>query len=257
MFGKDNSELIQSWHVFFKKQTDMDSKGTTIAIIAASVLLSSSIFFVGIQVKDMTAAIFGAPGGLAAAPAPVPAPSAAPAADNKGPVDVKLSADDHIKGDKNAPVTIIEYSDFECPFCGRFYSDTLGQIEDTYIKTGKAKLVYRHFPLSFHQSAMPAAIASECAADQGKFWEMHDAIFDNQTAIGSDDLKKRAAQMGLDTTKFNKCFDGREHESEIRTEMAEGSQFGVSGTPGFFVNGQSVSGAQPFEVFKSIIESAL
>lgn len=255
MFGKDNSKLIQLRHVFFKKQTDMNSKGTTIAIIAASVLLSSSIFFVGIQVKDMTAAIFGTPGERAAAPAP--APEAKPADNDSGPVDVELRADDHIKGDKNAPVVIVEYSDFECPFCGRFYSDTLGQVEDTYIKTGKAKLAYRHFPLSFHQNAMPAAIASECAGDQGKFWEMHNAIFDNQTAIGPDNLKKHAAQIGLDTAKFNKCFDGREHESEIRTEMAEGSQFGVSGTPGFFINGKSVSGAQPFEVFKSIIESEL
>ncbi len=191
-------------------------------------------------------------GETGAAPSPSPTqPSAAPT--------VEVSADDDpVKGNKNAPVEIIEFSDFQCPFCARFYSDTLPQLEKEYIKTGKAKLVYRDFPLtSIHPYAQKAAEAAECADDQGKFWEMHNKIFDNQAAIGVIDLKKYADELGLDTAKFNSCLDSGKYASEVQKDLTDGQAAGVSGTPSFFVNGKKIVGAQPFSAFKQIIDAEL
>ncbi len=168
-----------------------------------------------------------------------------------------LMDDDPVKGDKNAPVTIIEFSDFECPFCGRFYTQTLSQIDEQYIKTGKVKLVFRDFPLSFHQYAQKSAEASECADDQGKFWEYHDLLFENQATLSFDNLKQWASDLNLDTAKFNDCLDSGKHEAEVKQDMKDGSAAGIRGTPGFVINGQLVSGAQPFSVFQQAIEAGL
>ncbi|RMF06236.1 DsbA family protein [Candidatus Woesearchaeota archaeon] len=185
---------------------------------------------------------------------PTTAPSAAPTPS----VDMeKLADDDPVKGDENAPVTIVEWSDFQCPFCGRFYSQTLSQIEDEYVKTGKVKIVYRDFPLSFHQHAQKAAEAAECADDQGKFWEFHDKIFENQRDLSEENLKKWAEELGLDTEKFNACLDSGEKADEVKADMQDGSAAGIRGTPGFIINGKLISGAQPYSVFKQAIEDAL
>ena len=165
-----------------------------------------------------------------------------------------MSADDHVRGDKNAKVTLIEYSDFECSFCGRV-QPTLEQILEEY--DGQVNLVFRHFPLSFHQNAQKAGEASECAADQGKFWEMHDIMFENSTALDVDSLKGYAKELGLNTSTFNSCLDGGQHEQKIKDGITDGSQYGVQGTPATFVNGTLVSGAQPYENFKAAIENAL
>jgi len=165
--------------------------------------------------------------------------------------------DDPVLGDQNAPVTIIEFSDFECPFCGRFFSNTLPQLTREYIDTGKVKLVYRDFPLSFHPNAQKAAEAGECADDQGKFWEMHDKIFENQKAMSVVDLKSYAASLGLDTSEFNSCLDSGKHAKEIQKDISDGSKYGASGTPTFFINGIKLVGAQPFSAFQQIIESEL
>lgn len=165
--------------------------------------------------------------------------------------------DDPVKGDPDAPVTIIEFSDFECPFCGRFYSDTLGQLEKEYIDTGKVKFVYKDFPLSFHPQAEPAAVAASCAGEQGKFWEYHDKIFDNQASLSSGSYTTWASELGLDASKFKECVDSGKYEAEIQEDIKEGSAAGVKGTPAFFINGQLVSGAQPFSVFQQAIEAAL
>ncbi len=172
------------------------------------------------------------------------------------PIEVSVD-DDAFKGDANAPVTIVEFSDFQCPFCARFYTDTLPLIEKEYIETGKVKLVFRDFPLGFHQNAQKASEAAECAKEQGKFWEMHDTIFDNQNAISVDDLKQYAADLGLDTEKFNDCLDTGKYEQEVKKDMEEGQSYGVTGTPAFFINGRLVSGAQPFANFKAIIDEEL
>ncbi|MBI4152172.1 DsbA family protein [Candidatus Woesearchaeota archaeon] len=174
------------------------------------------------------------------------------------PVDMKqLVDDDAVKGDANAPVTIVEFSDYECPFCARFYEQTLSQINEKYIKTGKVKFVYRDFPLSFHPQAQKAAEAAECAGEQGKYYEMHDLLFEKGVQGGVAGFKQYAQELGLDTGKFNSCLDSGQMAAEIRKDMADGAAAGVQGTPGFFVNGIEISGAQPFEVFQQVIDAAL
>lgn len=172
--------------------------------------------------------------------------------------------DDAYLGNSDATVVIIEFSDYQCPFCRSFWRDTLPLIKSEYIDTGKVRFIYRDFPLNFHPSAMPAAQTAECAGDQGKYWEMHDKIFSEQEKLGSgtvqfsiDDLKKWAGQIGLDKNKLNSCLNSQKYVEEITKDYNDGQAAGVSGTPGFFINGKSVVGAQPFSVFKSIIDEEL
>jgi len=171
----------------------------------------------------------------------------------------QVSADDDaVKGDKNAKVTIIEFSDYECPFCQRFYSQTLSQIDEQYIKTGKVKLVYRDFPLtSIHQNAQKAAEAAECAGEQGKYWEMHNTLFEKGVSGGVNTFKTYSKDIGLDQGKFNTCLDSGKMTEEVRKDLRDGESYGVSGTPAFFVNGKIISGAQPFSVFQQAIEAEL
>lgn len=174
------------------------------------------------------------------------------------PVDMKkLLDDDAVKGDVKAPVTIVEFSDYECPFCARFYQQTFSQINEKYIKTGKVKFIYRDFPLSFHPQAQKAAEAAECAGEQGKYYDMHDKLFEKGVAGGVASFKQYAQEIGLDTAKFNTCLDSGQMAAEVKKDMADGAAVGVQGTPGFFVNGVEVSGAQPFEVFQQVIDAAL
>jgi len=177
---------------------------------------------------------------------------------NNAPVtQIEIGAS-YVKGNKDAPITIIEFSDFQCPFCERFYSDTLPQIIKNYVDTGKAKFVYKHFPLvSIHSSAQKAAEASECAGEQGKFWEYHNTLFENQQSLDVASLKKYAVQLGLNSNKFNDCLDSGKYESKVNDDLKEGSAAGVTGTPAFFINGQKLVGAQPYESFKPVIDSEL
>lgn len=178
---------------------------------------------------------------------------------------IKVSADDDpFLGEKNAPVTIIEFSDFQCPFCRTFWKETLPLLKSNYIDTGKVKFVYRDFPLSFHPSSHLAAEAAECADEQGKFWEMHDQIFHQQDQQGQGtvqfsktDLVKAARQIGLETAKFNQCLDSGKYKTEVDKDLADGSSAGVSGTPAFFINGRLLIGAQPFSAFQEVIEREL
>lgn len=174
------------------------------------------------------------------------------------PTIIEVSEDDDsVLGDPDAPVTIIEFSDYECPFCSRFYLNTLPQLKSEYIDTGKVKLIYRDFPLSFHPDAQKAAEAAECAGEQDKYYEMHDKIFENQQAITITDLKKYAKEIGLNTNEFDECLDSGEMASEVQKDFQEGQQAGVQGTPTFFINDKPLVGAQPFEAFKQIIEGEL
>jgi protein-disulfide isomerase len=170
------------------------------------------------------------------------------------PVSVE---NDKVKGAADAAVTIIEFSDYQCPFSTRFYSQTLPQIEKNYIKTGKAKFVYRDFPLAFHQNAQKAAEATECAAQQGKFWEYHETLFENQKALDMASLKQYAKNLGLDMQRFNGCLDSGKMADEVKKDMADAQKYGVQGTPCFFINGIKVDGAQPYGVFAEIIEKEL
>lgn len=171
---------------------------------------------------------------------------------------IEVSADDDpFLGDENAPITIIEFSDFQCPYCGKFDEDTLPELKEKYIDTGKIKFIYRDYPLEFHQYAQKAAEASECAHEQDKYWEYHDILFKNQNDLTVDDLKKYAADLKLDTNKFNECLDSSKYKEEVEKDFNDGQSYGVSGTPAFFVNGILISGAQPFSAFEEIIEQEL
>jgi 2-hydroxychromene-2-carboxylate isomerase len=145
------------------------------------------------------------------------------------------SDDDPVRGSKTAPVQIVMWSDFECPFCSRVET-TLKQIVDKY--GDKVAITFRDYPLPFHQNAEKAAEAANCAHAQGKYWEFHDALFSNQSQLGMDALKKTAETIGLDMTAFNKCVESGEMKAEIEKDMAAGQSFGVNGTPASFVNGR-------------------
>jgi protein-disulfide isomerase len=167
-----------------------------------------------------------------------------------------VTSDDHIKGSANAKVTLIEYTDFECPYCFN-HKGTTDQIIQDY--GDQVRVVFRHYPLSFHANAEKAAEASECAAEQGKFWEMYDKIFAANEAgtMGVEKWKEEAKNLGLNTKKFNECLDSGKYASEIAAEEEAGLAAGVDGTPATFVNGELVSGAVPYEQFKQIIEDYL
>jgi len=171
---------------------------------------------------------------------------------------IKVSADDDpAKGSADAAVTIIEFSDFECPYSARFSTQTLPLIEENYIKTGKVIFVFRDFPLSFHQNAQKAAQAAACANEQGKFWEYHDKLFENQQFLDIASLKQYAQDLELDSEKFNNCLDSGKMTSEIRKDLRDAQNYGVTGTPSIFINGILVKGAQPYSALRKIIEQEL
>ena len=169
--------------------------------------------------------------------------------------EVAVTDSDHIRGNKNAPVTIIEFSDFQCPYCSRFH-ETMKQVVENY--PNDVRWVYKHFPLdSIHPYAKKAAEASECAADQGKFWEYTDELFENQRNINLEYLSMAAESIGLNTSQFDECLDSEKYKSKVNNDYQQGIQAGVRGTPGSFINGQSVPGALPYEQIKSMIDSQL
>jgi len=157
-------------------------------------------------------------------------------------------------GGAKAPVTIIMFSDYQCPFCKRG-EDVVDKVLKTY--GDKVRLVFRDFPLPMHPDARPAAEAAACANAQGKYWEYHAKLFENQSALGAPKLKEYAQQVGLDATKFDQCVKDRTFKDAIDKDLEDGARAGVSGTPGFFVNGRTLSGAQPFEAFKELIDEEL
>jgi len=158
-------------------------------------------------------------------------------------------------GGTKAPVTIIEFSDYQCPFCKRA-EDVVDQVMKTY--GDKVRLVFRDYPLPFHPNARPAAEAANCANAQGKFWPYHQKLFANQSALAADNLKTYAKDLGLDSGKFEQCLaDDKSIKAAIDKDIADGEKVGVNGTPAFFINGRMLSGAQPFEKFKEIIDDEL
>jgi len=161
----------------------------------------------------------------------------------------------NVAGSDNATVTILEYSDFQCPFCGQA-EPTIKQILDKY--PNDVRVIYKHFPLSqIHPYSEKAAEAAECAADQGKFWEMHDIMFANQNNLYTNSLKQYAKDIGLNTDDFNSCLDSGAMKPRVDNDLRDGGEAGVRGTPAFFVNGRLISGAQPFSVFDSAVKNAL
>jgi protein-disulfide isomerase len=186
------------------------------------------------------------------------------------PQNVVLSIDGAPSvGNGDAKVTLIEFSDYQCPFCGRHFSQTLPRLMTEYVKTGKVKYVLRDFPLeSIHPQAFKAAEAARCAGDQGKYWEMHDQLFGNQQALGPQDLPRHAEAVGVDVTRFQQCLEKETHAAKIRQDLNDGEKAGVRGTPMFFLgltdpNGsqvralRAVNGAQSYPAFKAAIDSLL
>ena len=220
-----------------------------ISILIAAVLISSSLLYTRGGLRG-TANIGGQQQALGQ---PVPGAKVNVSADN-----------DPFLGNEKAKVTVIEFSDFECPFCRSMWRDTLPQLKKDYIDTGKIKFVYRDYPLDFHAGAKPAAEGAECARDQGKFWEMHDKIFQEQDKqgqgtiqFGKADVVKWAGQLGLNMNQFNQCLDSGKYKAEVEKDLKDGSAAGVSGTPTTFINGRSLVGAQPYTSFKTIIDEEL
>ena len=159
------------------------------------------------------------------------------------------------KGPVDAPVTLIEFSDFQCPFCSRVIP-TLKRIEESY--GGKVRLVFRQFPLHrLHPQAQKAAEASLCANDQEKFWEMHDAMFADQGGLAVEKLKEKAGTLGLDLEAFNQCLDSDQYADRVDADLQAGTEVGVTGTPAIFINGRFLSGAQPYEEIAKIIDDEL
>ncbi len=174
------------------------------------------------------------------------------------------------EGSEEAKFVLVEYSDFQCPFCRRFYTETLSQIEQNYVDTGKIRFAYKHFPLDqIHPGARPAAQGFECARDQDLHWEYHDAVFDEQgkqgqgtVSFSSENIKGWAEQIeGLDKDKFNSCLDSGEKNSIVQAHLQEGIANGIGGTPGFLITDSDgnvltgLSGAQPYEVFQQALTS--
>jgi protein-disulfide isomerase len=158
------------------------------------------------------------------------------------------------KGPANAPIELIEFSDFQCPYCLRA-APTVNQVLSAYGE--KIHFVYRNYPLPNHPNARQAAEAAACAADQGKFWPYHDRLFEDPSKLGQSELKRDAADLGLDTAKFDACVDSHKLKATVDADLQAGQEAGVDGTPAFFINGRMISGAQPFEVFKRIIDEEL
>ena len=161
-----------------------------------------------------------------------------------------------LKGAENAIVTIIEYSEFECPFCARV-NPTMKQIFDAPEYAGKIRVIFKHNPLPFHKNAQLAAEASLAAHAQGKFWEMHDKLFENQKALTRPDLEKYATEIGLDLVKFKDALDKNTYKDAVAKDLAEAGKAGVRGTPHFLINGKAISGAQPFDAFKTVIDAEI
>ena len=194
-------------------------------------------------------------------------PSQAPA--QEAGLVLRGSEDDPFTGGAEAQLILVEFSDYQCPYCRRHLKEILPQLKQEYLEGGKIKYVFRDFPLnSMHPHAIKAAEAAQCAGDQGKYWEMHERLFENARALGPIQLPDHAKGVGLDMTKFTECLDGGKYTDEVKQDMADGRAAGVSGTPTFFlaVTGDEpgtlktlkrIVGAQSFDVFKEAIDEAL
>ena len=171
------------------------------------------------------------------------------------PAREQVAATGPVRGPANAPVTIVEFSDFQCPFCGR-YTPTLKRIQAAY--PTQVRLVYRYFPLAgIHPQAQKAAEAAACANLQDKFWQMHDTLFAEQDSLDLEALKDKASRLGLDKASFESCLDGGQAAPIVATDVADGQELGLDGTPGSFVNGRFVNGAVSYEELSALIDDEL
>ncbi len=165
--------------------------------------------------------------------------------------------DSPVKGNPDAPITIVEFSDYQCPFCAKFYTETLPLIEQNYVASGKVKLVFMDFPLSFHPDAASAAESARCVGELGgndAYFAMHDLLFENQQDLSEENLKALASSLGYD---ISECLESGKFSADVQADLAYGQSFGVSGTPAFFINGVRLEGALPYSAFQQVIEAEL
>lgn len=177
-------------------------------------------------------------------------------------VQVSLDGAAGVKGEENAPITIVEFSDYQCPFCERFYSQTLPSMLSDYVESGKVKLVFKDLPLPFHPNADNAAVAARCGGEQGNYWGMHDELFGNQESWvslpdPSETFAGYATKIGLDGGKLKDCMKSGKFDKVIQENVREANKVGLSGTPSFVINGLSVVGAQPYQVFQQVLDQEL
>ena len=243
----------------------MSDRSSGVSLIVASIVIGLALVTTGMILKTSVdegsaqlAAVVGQmqelTAKLAAAPSePAERPSRPGRPDPKKKYDVQVGSAP-ARGKASAPVKIVAWSDFQCPFCRRV-TPTLDQIEKEY--GDKVQIAFKHMPLSMHSKARPAHAAAEAAAMQGKFWEMHDKIFADQRGMSEEKYLEYAAELGLDTEKFKKDSASDKVEKRIAADYAQGSKLGVTGTPAFFVNGRFLSGAQPFASFKKLVDEEL
>lgn len=197
-------------------------------------------------------------------PGPVPPVPAAQAPAPQRKVILRLG-DEYSLGRADAPVTIVEYTDYECPFCDRFRTGTFPDIKKNFIETGKVRFVKRDLPLSAHPNALKAAQAGQCAGDQGKYWEMHDLLSANSSILGPDAYARFARELSLDPQAFKTCVDGDRHLADIRASGQGAAAIGITGTPAFVIgtvkgdtlDGVEIMGAQPYPVFEKAITDSL
>jgi len=241
-----------------KKEATITLKKSTLWQISTGVF--AVLFIISLFTGGFGIGSDGSPTGAAVAPSAPSAPRAP-----SGPTDIKVTIDDDdpVLGEKDAPISIVEFSDFQCPFCARAASGSLADLRNSdAFKNGEVNLVYKDFPLrSIHPFAQGAGEAGQCAHDQGKFWEYHDTLFANQRALTVDDLKGYAADLGLDTGEFNDCLDSGKFTKEVNDDLAAATASGGRGTPWFVIvnnkNGkaQGVSGAVPFAQLEAAINA--
>jgi len=180
-------------------------------------------------------------------------------------VQMKLGALEYSLGSANAPVTLVEFTDYQCPFCRRFEAETWPQLKRNYIDTGRVRFIVRDLPLEFHSSARPAAEAAHCAGEQGRFWPMHTGLLGKEADLTPHGLEERARSLGLDLTRFRACVDSKKYEPTIAANAAQAVALGVRGTPAFVVgaaphgelDGLLLEGALPYEDLRTVLEALL
>lgn len=178
------------------------------------------------------------------------------AADTSGDQRVNVSTDgDPSIGPSDAPITIVEFSDYQCPYCQSWYQQTYDQLMANY--PDKILFVYRDLPLPGHPESLPAAEAANCAGEQGAYWKFHDDLFSGQYSLGRAAYEQYASDLGLDTATFSACLDDHRYQDEVKADYSDAVRIGLSGTPSFVINGRILVGAQPFEQFKAIIDADL
>lgn len=247
-FGKQNFEQPLPKRVKKKKTFErfVQAYGTPISILLGAAIIGAAIYF---QTNSQVISSENSPN---------------PRRPTAGGIVNVSEDDDPSLGPASAPVTMIEFGDFQCPFCRKFWREALPKIKEKYIDTGKVRYIYRDFPLSNHPAAKPAAEAAECAKEQNKFWEMHDKIFEEQdkqglgtVAFGEGELTKWAVEIGLKLQEFENCLAQNRYSPEVQKDLTDGLSSGVDATPYFFVNGKPVRGALPSDAFEKLIEEAL